>query len=491
MKLSALLFFFILSINLFSQKLSEVKQITNVDGDARNINFDAMNYFYNPPIFFEVHKDGYSNIYSLTYDRNMGEFSDLNIITNDTAQNINPVCVRNYLIYQTNKKGNWDIAYKIFNDSEWTETKYLAESVDAETQPVSFYYGPFVFDDSLRIMYSRKHSIYISTYNDSGFNNKIIFEGSDSVIYSQPTGEAYFQNFINTPPSGTYIIAKKTELSNNSSQIVYKYKNESQNWGNENVIIDGAHCDNPKLISPDWGSTLLSFENEVGNYKNIFLMNDWVNSKEFFAFKDTLIGKLTDLNTSLISVITKRTPLLKSNELNLLYSHTFKYLINDSLFISISKYLHINYYSGYKDTLIYTKVKNSSLALVGLDYGYTCYSIWEDSVDGNIQLFGSLSYNDFTGVNESNYPNKFTLFQNYPNPFNPNTTIRFYNPHSAYLKLNIYNVLGEEVKKLMDGYTNSGLHEIKFNGADLPSGIYFYQIESENFKQIKKMILLK
>ena len=88
-------------------------------------------------------------------------------------------------------------------------------------------------------------------------------------------------------------------------------------------------------------------------------------------------------------------------------------------------------------------------------------------------------------------PNSFALFQNYPNPFNPSTIIRFYNPQSSYLNLKVYNILGEEVKRLLDGFTNSGMHEIEFSGSSLPSGIYFYQIEGEKFKLAKKMILLK
>ena len=161
------------------------------------------------------------------------------------------------------------------------------------------------------------------------------------------------------------------------------------------------------------------------------------------------------------------------------------------MFISISKYLHLQYYYNYEDTLINTRVKNTRLALSTVDYGYTCYAIWEDSIDGHIQLFGSKSYNDFSDVNDPKIPDRFTLYQNFPNPFNPATTIRFYNPHYSYLKLNVYNILGEEIKRLVDGFVNSGFNEVKFNGADLPSGIYFYQIEGENFKQVNKMILLK
>ena len=149
MKHLILLFVFILSINIFSQvspELIKVKQITNIDGDARNASFIIGNdyYYSNPFIFFEVHKDRFSNIYSLSYDRSKDEFNNPSAITNDSCLNLNPICFNNFLFYQTNKNGNWDIAYKIYKDSIWSETQYVAKSIDDEIEPVLFLNNPFI-----------------------------------------------------------------------------------------------------------------------------------------------------------------------------------------------------------------------------------------------------------------------------------------------------------------------------------------------------------
>jgi hypothetical protein len=85
----------------------------------------------------------------------------------------------------------------------------------------------------------------------------------------------------------------------------------------------------------------------------------------------------------------------------------------------------------------------------------------------------------------------YRLSQNYPNPFNPSTTITFALPQAGKTTLKVFNILGQEVVSLVDGYENGGIHQIVFNGDRLSSGVYFYQLKSGSFVQSKKMVLLK
>ncbi len=103
-------------------------------------------------------------------------------------------------------------------------------------------------------------------------------------------------------------------------------------------------------------------------------------------------------------------------------------------------------------------------------------------------------YYDFTvGVNDQKEftLREFILSQNYPNPFNPVTTIQFSLPASEYVELNVYNVLGEQVARLVNSELNVGTHQVRFNASLLSSGIYFYQIKAGEFTQTRKMILIK
>ncbi|MCZ7615898.1 MAG: T9SS type A sorting domain-containing protein [Ignavibacteriaceae bacterium] len=102
---------------------------------------------------------------------------------------------------------------------------------------------------------------------------------------------------------------------------------------------------------------------------------------------------------------------------------------------------------------------------------------------------GSFEYSDVIEVEI--LPTKFELSQNYPNPFNPSTTIRFSLPKETQLKINIYNMLGELVRTIAEGNYEAGYHKITVNAADLPSGAYIYRIESPEFVQVKKMVLIK
>jgi hypothetical protein len=97
-----------------------------------------------------------------------------------------------------------------------------------------------------------------------------------------------------------------------------------------------------------------------------------------------------------------------------------------------------------------------------------------------------------TGVDErTNSPNDFKLYQNYPNPFNPSTKIQFAVTKSSKVLLRVYDVTGHEVSTLVNETKSSGEYEISFNAADLPSGIYFYNLSAGNFTETKKMLLLK
>ena len=102
---------------------------------------------------------------------------------------------------------------------------------------------------------------------------------------------------------------------------------------------------------------------------------------------------------------------------------------------------------------------------------------------------GQFEYSDVVEVEIM--PTQFELSQNYPNPFNPSTTIRFSLPIVTQLKINVYNMLGELVETLADGNYEAGFHKVSFNASSLPSGAYIYRIESSEFTQVRKMILLR
>lgn len=107
--------------------------------------------------------------------------------------------------------------------------------------------------------------------------------------------------------------------------------------------------------------------------------------------------------------------------------------------------------------------------------------------------FWKRSLTNISDVEETkeNLPIEFSLYQNYPNPFNPTTNIGYEMPVSSYVTIKVYDVLGKEVATLIDGHKPAGSYEVEFDGKELTSGIYFYQLTTRNFIQTKKMILIK
>lgn len=96
------------------------------------------------------------------------------------------------------------------------------------------------------------------------------------------------------------------------------------------------------------------------------------------------------------------------------------------------------------------------------------------------------------GIGDENIiASKISLSQNHPNPFNPVTTIEYSFPQSGEVSLIIYNLLGEEIARLVDGYQPAGTYSVTWSATSVSSGIYFYRFRAGDFVQTMKMVVLK
>jgi len=92
---------------------------------------------------------------------------------------------------------------------------------------------------------------------------------------------------------------------------------------------------------------------------------------------------------------------------------------------------------------------------------------------------------------ETVLPQEATLEQNYPNPFNPTTTIKYTIPRAGFVRLSVFNLLGQILAVVSEGNQGAGTHDVEFKSGDIPSGIYFYRIEAGGFVQTRKMVIAK
>ena len=124
----------------------------------------------------------------------------------------------------------------------------------------------------------------------------------------------------------------------------------------------------------------------------------------------------------------------------------------------------------------------------------SAHVVWEDTRDGNPEIYYKKNIFSFpVGITplNSEIPSEFSLSQNYPNPFNPVTNINFSIPKTGLVKLTVYDAAGREAAVLFNGRLSAGTYNYDFDASQLASGIYFYKLESDDFTQTKKMVLVK
>lgn len=117
--------------------------------------------------------------------------------------------------------------------------------------------------------------------------------------------------------------------------------------------------------------------------------------------------------------------------------------------------------------------------------GKIYYKLMQYDFDGTSNEVGNIE------LDNNFLPNSVVLYQNYPNPFNPSTNINFSVPEKQFIQLKIFNLLGKEIKLLVEDYFEAGIYNISFDASELSSGIYFYQINNGSSIQTRQMVLLK
>ena len=218
------------------------------------------------------------------------------------------------------------------------------------------------------------------------------------------------------------------------------------------------------------------------------------------SFADSPTGNYSNTTTRSLTLTTalnvSASPVLK---LSFWYKHTIDTL--DNAYVDISsdngatwksaKYYNKTMSSWNREVLDISSLANST---ANLKIRFSMVSNGSVVADGiyidNIKLTG---YNNtptsIAGTTE--IPESYSLSQNYPNPFNPSTVISYNLAEGNFISLKVYNELGKEVATLVSERQNPGSYSINFNGSNLSSGLYYYKLQSGDFSDTKKMLLVK
>jgi len=255
----------------------------------------------------------------------------------------------------------------------------------------------------------------------------------------------------------------------------------------------------------------MDFPLQIGNlWQYSEIPGSYTESK---AIKDTLMlnGKTyTQINGALVNGYFRKENSkvylynLSSNDESLLYD--FSLTTGDTLSINIdgSDTVVTTVYEegtgeifGLQRYYMAFLTKHSSSTAYGIKYitdgfGFSAYNGEVLSYGLSGAIINGIPYGVINQVrNTENFPIIYQLMQNFPNPFNPSTKIKFSVPEQGIVQIKVFNVLGKEIKTLLNDYRRAGKYEVVFDAGNLPSGIYFYRIVSGKYKETKKMILLK
>ncbi|MEN8191409.1 MAG: T9SS type A sorting domain-containing protein [Bacteroidota bacterium] len=282
----------------------------------------------------------------------------------------------------------------------------------------------------------------------------------------------------------TSMLSLSFDEENNLIEYLYQHWISGQAWVNYSVTRY-TYDENNNLIQElfqNWnGSNWIDKHKYINGYedniKNISLFKHWSGFEweDFFRYLytyDENHNKVEDLYQ-----YWHNSTWLDGNR------HTYVYDSNNNMIEDLyQNWKDSNWADGYKYTYTYDENNNLIEEL----------SQWWISTGLKNDNRATYSYIPMTGIVSDNNENiTYKLSNNYPNPFNPSTTINYSIAEQGMVELKVYDVLGRVVSILVNQEQTSGNYEVKLDGNNLKSGVYFYQIRSGSFVESKKMVLLK
>lgn len=353
----------------------------------------------------------------------------------------------------------------------------------------------------------------ISVTNDSFFVGRSLF---GEYMYGNIDAVKISKNAKSGPEISSFLFTSVDNLNYTGSlQSSFNFEgNTMDNISNSNILIPrvNAYFERLNNISGAGGSAeapVLRLSNSDGGF---------INNSYLISNKRLHVGNGTTVRDSiLVSGISG------SNRLAVVVLMNHTSLSDVTLNLRAPNGANVNFLSGtggtnndvitvfddFADSLVSTPLTPFSMKIrpaVSLSAlpqtsqnGYWRFSVTDNAAavdSGRVYMWG-IKFISTVGVNNNNnIPGKFVLYQNYPNPFNPVTKILFALPlvgsrHALNTTLIIYDVLGREAATLVNEQLQPGTYEVDFDGRNLASGIYFYELTSGDYSESKKMMIIK
>ena len=346
----------------------------------------------------------------------------------------------------------------------------------------------------------------VTSFSFDKKNKPYIGTGGDGLFSITDTGWASVSaNFTNPYVTSSIIDYKGDIVIGTYGGGVYRSTDEGQTWAGEgktywrvNSIVAGANhhlfagTDEGMFYDSLWfDTTAVSPTPQIDT-----LWSDWVPSGFYLDHIDTTITKVIDSIVVVVGHAPDTVHHLDTNIYKAIY-HSRRYATS----LAASATGHI--YAGTIGHGVFRSIDNG-VTWQQSSTGILDSTITAVAIDGNGYLYAAtLSGGFYKSANpepvpppssqngRSVIPVAVNIEQNYPNPFNPTTTIPFTLTRNSYTTLIIYDLLGKEIVRLIDGIVPEGRHEVRWDASSVPSGVYFYRLQSSANVKTGKLTLLK
>ena len=353
---------------------------------------------------------------------------------------------------------NWGVDTRLTNDPAWSHSPSISAL------------GPVV-----HVVWEEHRDGNYEIYDKRSMDGGISWGADTRLTNNSATSWTPSVTVSSSLPAVNVHVIWRDERHGNTGEIYYKHStDEGTSWGADTRLKDNSAESNYPSISVS-GSVVhvVWYDKRDGNYEIYYKRNPTGNPFPPSQAPNLLSPPNNSMGQSL-------TPLLDWD--NVSSASTFRaQLSTDSLFgttafdttVSVTQ-VTVPYGKLANNVKYYWRVRASNV------FGYGPWSVvWNFTTA-------------LSGITQSNeLPKEFSLSQNIPNPFNPETKIRFDIPKSSYVKLMVYDILGREIKTLVNENVNAGRYEVSWDGSNYPSGVYFYRLEAGEFVETRRMVMIK
>ncbi len=381
------------------------------------------------------------------------------------------------IAWQSKVNSRWRVYSKYFSTNKLSDSTLVLDSLDTDPQ---------ISLSNFRIAWIENGNLFVKEFYPN-LSDKIIF---DSLNCSSP------DLFKNDSGQETVVLYEKDFIDSVKVCMTTYQRNENSPPRFEHInLSNGVLSKNPKF-GPywNWNIAFQTFEEGV-----------WKSEYTYTHLGQMKITQNTECNYYNPIIFTY--PIPSSS----LHNYTPFFLAFDTDSISNNREIFIKtfFYYGHVDSLINISQSqgndyNPKLTIIS-EIDSNCVAIiWAHNEANKTDIWiAKTKFNRVMFIADDKFDNySFLLSQNHPNPFNPSTKIKYSTPPSSsplpkgrnevgFVTLRVYDILGNEIETLVNEEKSPGTYEVTWNAANLPSGVYFYQLRANNYIETKKMILLR